>query len=134
MSVSSKYDMHSQFDIEKHKATFGSDYLEAIIDADGNVQYGVPCHKEKAMLLAMEKLGKTRKEIDDMCPKRFYLDHLNWLLSLTDSVAIWSTMLMAPRITKKHLKTLRELKLCGVYHGPIPKLGVQHEDYIDLYQ
>lgn len=113
------YGIHSKFDIQKHKATF-TGYLEVIIDKNGTVMYAVPSHQEKAIALAEAKLGKTRKEISDMCPREFYFDYLNWLLSLTGAIAVWSESISAPAITTKRVAALRALKLNGLYKGKIP--------------
>lgn len=114
------YSMDSDFDIEQHKTTF-TNYLEVIITRDGTVMYAVPSHQEKAMSLAVEELGKTAQEIADMCPKEYYFDYLNWLLSLTGSAAVWSTLIMAPSLTKAQVATLRRLKMAGLLKAPIPK-------------
>ena len=120
----SGYGLHSKFDIQKHKATFVG-YLEVIIDENGTVMYAVPSHQEKALALAEEKLGKTRKEISDMCPREFYFDYLNWLLSLTGAIAVWNDDVSAPAITVKQAAVLRALKLNGLYKGKIPKIMPQ---------
>lgn len=120
----SGYDLHSKFDIQKHKVTFAG-YLEVIIDENGTVMYAVPSHQEKALALAAKKLGKTREEISDMCPREFYFDYLNWLLSLTGSVAVWDKSISAPAITAKQIAVLRSLKLNGLYKGKIPEIRPQ---------
>lgn len=38
-----EYNLYSQFDVSKHKQTY-TNYLEVIIDSDGNVMYAVPSH------------------------------------------------------------------------------------------
>lgn len=118
------YGLHSKFDIEAHKATF-TECLEVIITEDGTVMYAVPSHQEKAIALAEEKLEKTRKEISDMRPKEFWFDYLNWLLSLTGSIAVWNDGVSAPAVTTKQAAALRRLKLNGLYRGPIPKINPQ---------
>lgn len=121
----SGYSLHSEFDIQKHKATF-TGYLEVIIDENGTVMYAVPSHQEKAIALAEEKLGKTRQEISDMCPREFYFDYLNWLLSLTGSIAVWNESVSASEITAKQVAVLRKLKLNGLYRGKIPQIKPQN--------
>lgn len=115
-----EYDLHSPFDIKKHKAEFVG-YLEVIITANGAIQYAVPSHQEKALALACEKLGKTREEITAMCPREFYYDYLNWLLSLTGSIAVWYEIVAGRTVTNKQVAALRQLKLAGLYRGPIPR-------------
>ncbi len=117
----SEYGICSAFDIEKHRATF-KDYLEVIIGADGTIMYAVPSHQEKAAELAGKKLGKTRQEISDMCPREYYFDYLRWLLSLTGAAAVWNTVVLAPTPTKAQVSSLRKLKMAGLFHGAIPKI------------
>lgn len=120
----SGYGLYSEFDIEMHKATF-TNYLEVIVADDGTVMYAVPSHQEKAIALAEERLGLSRKEISDMCPREFYFDYLRWLLSLTGAIAVWNDSIEAPALTKKQEATLRRLKLAGLYRGAIPKTNTQ---------
>ena len=100
-------------------------YRKQNVDENGTVMYAVPSHQEKAIALAEEKLGKTRKEISDMCPREFYFDYLNWLLSLTGAIAVWNDDVSASAITVKQAAALRALKLNGLYKGKIPKIMPQ---------
>lgn len=76
-----------------------------------------------AMALAMKKLGKTKQEISDMCPREFYLNYLNWLLGLTGAIAVWSEFVSGPEFTKAQVAMLRKLKMAGVYTGAVPKIS-----------
>ena len=115
-----EYSIYSEFDIEKHKATF-YDYLEVIIDANGKVMYAVPCHQQKASFLACEELDCTMQELSAMCPSAYYFDYLNWVLEITGSIALWKDQYQAPVINKKQIAVMKKLKLAGIYTGPIPK-------------
>ncbi len=120
----SGYGLDSAFDIEQHKAKF-QNYLEVIIGADGTIMYAVPSHQEKATELAEKKLGKTKQEISDMCPKEYYFDYLRWLLLLTGAAAVWNNGVLAPAPTKAQVASLRKLKMAGLFHGAIPKISSQ---------
>ena len=58
-----KYDLHSEFDIEKHKKTFPH-YLEVIIGPTGKVAYAVPSHQYALIAIACKKYGVDRNELD----------------------------------------------------------------------
>lgn len=83
------YNLYCEFDLEKHKETY-INYLEVVILRSGKIVYAVPSHQEKAIAIAMEQLGKTRGEIETMCPPEMYANYLEWLLGLTNSIAVWS--------------------------------------------
>lgn len=117
-----EYSVYSPFDLQKHKERYHN-YLEVIILEDGTVRYAVPSHTTLATALAMEKLGVSEKELSDMCPKHFYGDYLNWLLFISNSVAVWTNGLMSWNVNKAQVSTLRKLKMAGVYRGKVPKIG-----------
>ena len=114
----SKYDVHSEFDLKKHKEKY-IHYLEVMIDEDGKVHYAVPSHQEWAIREACKKLGMTRDELSEATPKEFYCDWLNWLLSQCGAVAVWERFYEG-KPNKKQKSTLRKLKLGGVYRGKLP--------------
>ena len=117
--MSEEYSIYSPFNLDKHKATY-KEYLEALLLEDGSIVYAVPSHQEKAANLACERLGITRDELSDMCPTEFYFDYLNWMLSITNSVAVWNNMISCWSINVKQINILRKLKMNGLYKGPIP--------------
>jgi len=84
--------------------------------------YAIPSHKEKATALACAKLGVTRRELEEMCPREYYGDYLNWLLQISGSISVWNDFCVAPTVTKKQVASLRKLKLAGIYRGAIPAL------------
>ena len=118
-----KYNLYSKFDIKKHQETF-INYLEVLILENGTVEYAVPSHQGKALDLACKKLNKTKQEIEDMCPREYYCDYLNWLLGLTKSVSVWGNcaehFIVYKNINKKQIATLKKLKKHGLYNGNIP--------------
>ena len=116
----SKYDVYSEFDLEKHKATY-TNYLEVLIDESGEVMYAVPSHQEKAIQIACEKLEISREELKQMCPRKYWCDFMKWLCLITGVVAVWNdTCVCGNHATKAQAATLRRLKLAGVYKGPLP--------------
>lgn len=116
------YGLHSEFDIEKHKATF-VDYLEVVIDADGRIMYAVPSHQEKLIALACAKLHVTRDQLKSMCPNKYYFDFMRWLCLLTGAMSVWDDRCEYGNPTSGQLAALRKLKLAGLYRGPIPNLS-----------
>lgn len=122
MSVEKEYDLYCKFDIEKHKKKYVH-YLEVIIKEDGEIEYAVPSHQEKAVRIACEKLGVTKSELERMCPEEYYFDYLNWLLMQSNSVAVWEGLFLAPSINRKQIGSLRRLKLAGIYKGIIPQIA-----------
>lgn len=115
-----EYDIYCEFDIAEHKKKY-TNYLEVLIEPSGKIVYAVPSRQEKAMALACEKLGKTRDEINAMCPREYYFDFLNWLLMLSGAVAVWNDFFAAPQeLTRKQVGALRKLKMAGLYNGIVP--------------
>jgi len=113
-----EYNLYCEFDIAKHKAKYVN-YLEVLIEKDGHVVYAVPSHQEKAISLAMKKLGVSRDEIMDMCPPAMYCDFMVWVLSLTESVAVWNGGYIGSP-NKKQILKLKAMKIQGLYKGKIP--------------
>ena len=109
------YNLNSEFDIYQHKSTY-TNYLEILIKEDGCIVYAVPSHQEKAIELAMEKLNKSRDEISEMCPEDMCFDFMNWLLSLTNSVALWNNYMMG-KPNEIQLEKIQELIDTGLYRG-----------------
>ena len=117
-----EYNLYCEFDLEKHKATYVK-YLEVLIDSDGKVMYAVPSHQEKAIKVACEKLGITRDELKKMCPREFWFDFMRWLCKIAGLVAVWNDDCEYWEPTVKQVGKLRQLKMEGLYTGPIPKIS-----------
>ena len=70
-----KYDLHSEFDIEKHKKTFPH-YLEVIIDPDGKVKVyeihdmGIG-RNAKELLRKVQAAKFVREHGDEVCPAKW---------------------------------------------------------------
>ena len=118
-----EYNLYSKFDIQKHKENY-INYLEVLILENGEVEYAVPSHQDKAVALACKKLNKTKKEIEDMCPREYYCDYLTWLLGITGSISVWGNcsehFIVYKTINKKQIATLKKLKKHGLYKGNVP--------------
>lgn len=106
--IEEKYDLHSDFDIEKHLKTF-VDYFEAIILPDGKVEYAIPSHQEKLIKIGMKKSGKSRQEYLDSVPEEYYANFLSFLLLDTGCVSVWSCGYAAEKMTEKQKEVLRVL-------------------------
>lgn len=126
-----EYNLYSKFDIQKHKENY-INYLEALILESGEVEYAVPSHQEKAVALACKKLNKTKKEIEDMCPRSYYCNYLYWLIGLTGSVSVWGNcaehFIIYETINKNQILTLKRLKRHGLYKGNIPSLKKEEKE------
>ena len=118
-TVDERYDLYSDFDTEKHKATF-TDYLEVVILKNGKVVYAVPSHQEKLIALACEKLSVSRDELKAMCPREYYCDFLKWLCLLSGAMAVWNDYCEYGNPSAKQIGALRKLKMAGLYKGIIP--------------
>ena len=113
------YDVYSDFDLEQHKKHFVN-YLEVMIDEQGEVHYAVPSHQEWAIAASCEKLGVSRQELGDMTPREYYFDWMNWLLMQCGCVAVWNEFYMG-NPNRKQMAALRKLKMGGVYKGALGK-------------
>lgn len=107
--------LHSKFDIETHKSVFVN-YLEVVIYEDGLVEYAVPSHQEKLIGIAMVKMGVTRRELLDMCPREYMFDFMTWLCKITCCVAVWNDFHMGEP-NEVQQRVLQNLKYHGLYRG-----------------
>ena len=121
------YGIYSDFDLERHKATF-TNYLEVVITADGSVSCAVPSHQEKLIAMACERLGVTRNELKTLCPGEYYGDFTRWLCLLTGAMSVWNDWCEYGNPTTKQLGTLRKLKMFGLYRGPIPDISQESSE------
>lgn len=111
-----QYDiLHSPFDIDIHKAVF-TNYLEVIILEDGTVEYAVPSHQEKLILLGMEKTGLNRDEFYSSCPREYWFDVIAWLSKVTGAIAVWDFKFEGWASTIQ-IEKLEELRAAGLYRG-----------------
>ena len=113
------YNLHSAFDIEKHKQNF-INYLEVLIDEDGTIMYAVPSHQEKAAALACKRFNINRVQLQNLCPVAWHGDYMTWLCIAARVVAVWNYRCVAVDPTPKQIGALRKLKMAGLYKGSIP--------------
>jgi hypothetical protein len=111
------YDLHSNFDLIKHKETY-INYLEVIIMADGKVGYAVPSHQRKLEEVACLQKGISREELMRLCPKDMYLDYNSWLHEITGCISVWTDFYLG-NPNEYQLDKLEELKNSGVYLGSL---------------
>lgn len=124
--MGNEYSVYCDFDMEKHKEKYVN-YLEVLIEPDGKIVYAVPSHQEKAIALACQKLGLTRTELQDMCPREYYFDYMTWLLKISGAIAVWNEYCVAPMATVKQVGVIRRLKMLGLYKGAVPLITERNE-------
>jgi len=121
--MSNNYSVYSEFDIEKHIATY-TNYFEVIMMPSGKIEYAVPSHQEKLIGVLMSKWNCTRDEAANRCPRSMWFDFMTWLLQESGCVALWSDgytgnpnhiqqavidKLIYNRLTKKYYSVLGEV-------------------------
>lgn len=107
--------LNNPFDIETHKRTF-INYLEVIILEDGKIQYAIPSHQEKLITIACKKLNVTREELIEMCPEEYYLDFMNWLCQITNSVSLWNEYMIG-KPNEKQQQAIKQISDEGLFKG-----------------
>lgn len=103
------------FDVETHKKTF-INYLEVIILPDGTIEYAVPSHQEKVIAVACKQKGITRQQLNDLCPREYYFDFLNWLLQISGCVSLWNKHMMG-QPNEQQWAAIRLLQDAQLYRG-----------------
>lgn len=114
------YDLKSKFDINEHQTHY-INYLEVMILKDGTVEYAIPSHQEKAIVLACKELNMTRAELEDLCPRVYFCDFLTWLLGITGTVAVCDNGIVYKTINRRQITALTALKMKKLYKGQIPR-------------
>ena len=114
---SGAYDLHSDFDIEKHKQTY-INYLEVIIMPTGKVSYAVPSHVAKLESIACHQLGIDRDELLSSCPRDRWLDYNDWLMEITNCIMVWTDFYLG-EANEYQLAKLEEMKEAGIYSGSL---------------
>lgn len=117
---SETYDLHCEFDIEKHKATYVN-YLEVVITEDGVVHYAIPSHQEYLIHYCMNLYDWTREQVYYAVPKEYYFDVVVWLCKMTNCVSVWNNYLQYYHINPAQMHTLKQLYDAGLYYGKLPK-------------
>lgn len=122
MAKTEVYNIYSEFDIDKHKQTFG-EYLEVIIDDDGRIMYAVPSLQEKLIEVACKKHNVSRDELLDSCPRGRWIDFLAWLCEKSRCCAVWPQFVYSHILTDAQIKSLQQLQEMNLYHGLILEDG-----------
>lgn len=110
--------LNGPFSIQKHKETF-INYLEVIIDANGNIYYAVPSHLQKLKHMYMARYNAT----EDQMMADFYNQHsgisaVEYFCAKLDCISVWwDGYVGEPKDI--HLATLRKLSEAGIYAGPV---------------
>lgn len=114
--------LHSKFDIKTHKETF-INYLEIIIDKNGECHYAIPSHNGILEMLILKKhkidfeLWDFSIKAGELCPEDRRYDYNNWLCEETECVMVWGKP--ASKINgvpnEKQLATLDQLKKEGLF-------------------
>ncbi len=110
--------LRQPFDIDVHRQTF-TNYLEVIIDGEGQIMYAVPSHQQKLLEIAKSQLGmRNTEEVYDLCPQEYYFDVMGWLTSLTGCIAVYNEFHFGVP-NEKQLESLRLLFSEGLYRGKL---------------
>ena len=124
--MSEEYNLYCPFDIEKHKKTF-INYLEVVILEDGNIEYAVPSHQEKAIKIACEKLKCDRDYFIDVVSQKHLSDWNEWLTDTAGVIMVWDSFIQFHNVTQAQIDSLKKLKEAGLYFGTIPRKVVKYE-------
>lgn len=110
--------MSEPFKIQTHQRTF-TNYLEVLLDEDGNVHYAVPSHQEWLIQKACIKLNvEDRESLMGLVPREYYFDMIGWLTKVTDCIAVWDTEYIG-KLNRKQKSQLELLQLSDLYKGEI---------------
>lgn len=102
-------DVNAPFDFKKHKDNFPC-YTEVCILKDGTIKYAVPSHVD--FLVELAKVNPKD------CPSEYWCSTLDWLMSLTGAIAVWTDYYRGkPNLVQ--LRTLSHLKESGLYVGDL---------------
>lgn len=116
------YDLHCLFDINQHAKAYPY-YTEVIIHPDGLIENAVPSHQMKLLDIFMKSKGITsRDEIENMCPREYWLDFNQWLMNETGCVSVWYDFCKLPDqgCTQLQCNALANLKAHNCYSGTVP--------------
>ena len=111
------YNLHSNFDVLKHKETY-INYLEVIIMPTGQVSYAVPSHTQKLEEIVCQQRNISHDDLKDIVPREYWLDYTTWLLEVTGCISVWTNFYLG-KANEYQLDKLKELKDAGVYCGEL---------------
>lgn len=103
-----QYGVYSKFDIDKHAEHF-INYLEIVIDEDGEIHYAVPSHQIFMENIIKEKSGEDEFKRMIMEDKEAWVDYLPWLCKHTKCVPVWNEFYIG-NPNDKQLHILQQLK------------------------
>lgn len=102
------YGVYSKFDIDKHAATF-INYLEIVIDEDGEIHYAVPSHQMFMENILKRRMGDDKFKSMIMEDRAAWTDYLPWLCKHTKCVSVWNEFYFG-KPNDKQLQKLQQLK------------------------
>ena len=102
------YSVYSKFDIDKHAEHF-INYLEIVIDEDGEVHYAVPSHQMFMENILKRMIGESAFNQMIMEDRTSWADYLSWLCKHTKCVPVWNEFYYG-KPNDKQLRILQQLK------------------------
>lgn len=104
--------------VKQHSHT---NYCEAIILPNDNIDYATPSHIYKLISLT----GKSKDEIDSIMPPT--ASPLEWLISYTNCVAVWYNFFRFGNLTEMQKCSLHKLVKSGILIKGIK--GISTDEY-----
>lgn len=98
--------------------------FEALVLADGSVVDALPSHTSKAEELCQKKLAITKHALWKRCPAEYRSKYLEWLLGVCGAISVWGNFYalgIDRELTKEQYKTLRNLKMKGLFKGAVTR-------------
>lgn len=123
--------LNSPFDLKTHVQTF-INYLEVVIYPDGTIEYAVPSHREKMLLVCAEQITgrkwnyhsleyqEMRERFTDATLGMRSVWH-EFLLHQSGLVLVWNKGYQADAITPEQSAALKMLSNAGPYGGEVPE-------------
>lgn len=106
------------FSIDRHKKTFVN-YMEAIIDSDGVVEYAVPSHERKLIsIILKQNPDMCMKDVEDEAVKQIAVEGwCEWLMRKSKCICVYTRGYMTPKnfkMTELQYNKLKELIDAGL--------------------
>ena len=92
--MTEKYDVYSEFDIDKHAEHFVN-YLEVCISPDGKVHYAIPSHVQFLENVLKQQCLKNGLDYEKVINEHV-ADWPNCLCNLTGYISVWDDFIMLP--------------------------------------
>ena len=120
--------------IKDHKSNY-INYFEAIIFPDGHVEYSIPSHTHKLMMIWGVPVtqiygGEKYDELQKLIP--VYASPLHWLCNKTNCVVCWYEQSVFPfNYTQEQVDTFNKLISSGcVYREDGGDISISIEDFV----